>query len=126
MYTFFPGEQYIRHHYVELFYPPVPGFMVLLMGILLGLLVVLDFIGPTKIWNFIVPLGEASLFMYAFHLVIIQYVFLPLGKISYNTRYLMYYLALMGTMLGIGLILRKIRKIPAYKKLPHPVRWIFG
>lgn len=124
---FFPGSQSIRYGYVELFYPPVPGFMMVAMGIGLTLLTVIDYCKKAApVLTKIRPLGEASLFMYLFHIAVIDHVILPFGTISFGWRYFSYYLALIVTMFIIGVGLEKLRKFAFYKKMPHVVRWILG
>ena len=122
----FPGEQWVRYNFIELFYLPMSGFMLFAMGIVLGLMALIDYIGDISIFAIIHPLGEASLFMYLFHIVIIDHIILPLGSITFNLRYFIYFLILITVMIGIGILLRKFRKTPFYRKLPHFVRWIVG
>lgn len=122
----FPGEHVIRYQYIELFYPPMPGFMLFMMGVVMGLIALVDFIGDVSFFALIHPLGEASLFMYLFHLSIIHYVLTPMGLIHFDLRYFCYYLVFISSMILIGLLLRLARRIPGYKKAPYVVRWIFG
>lgn len=121
-----PGKQSMVHNYIELFYPATPGFMICAMGIAYALICFIDYVGDTSIWKFIHPLGEASLFMYIFHMLIITNLLTPLGTITFGLRYFMYYLILLFTMITTGYLLRWIRQHAFYKKMPHAVKWILG
>jgi len=124
----FPGQQSVRYGYIELFCPPVPGFMIFAMGMALSVLIIIDYLHPRiPLLISLRPLGEASLFMYLFHIAAIDHLLLPLaGIIGFNTHYLLYYLALLATMYLLGIALEKLRTFTFYKKTPHVVRWILG
>lgn len=126
LWKIFPGHQAIIHNYIELFYPAAPGFMIVAMGAVYSTLILMDYVGDVSIWSFIHPLGEASLFMYFFHITVISHVLLPLGQIDFGVRFMMYYLILLGLMIAIGYWLRSVRKNATYKKMPHVIKWIFG
>ena len=126
LWYFYPGEQAVRYDYIELFYQPVPGFMIFMMGVTLGVICCIDYIGDISLAKVIHPLGEAPLFMYLFHIAFIDHVLLPLGTITFGVRYIIYYLLLISLMLILSRVLEKIRKQSFYKKSPHVVKWVFG
>ena len=126
LFWLYSGKLAIRYGYIELFYQPTPGFVLVAMGMIVGLIALVDFIGHIGFLTILHPLGEASLFMYIFHLIIINLVLTRFGDIAFGWQYLFYFLLLITVMILIGLGLRKLRRFPSYKKLPHVVRWVIG
>ena len=121
----FPGEQSVVHNYIELFYPATPGFIFFAMSLCYLMICLFDF-HASRFWMIIEPIGGASLFMYVFHMLVISHVLMPLGKIDFGLRYVMYYFLLITLMIGIGHVLQRLRKRSWYKKMPQVVRWSFG
>lgn len=121
-----PGLQVIREGYIELFYPTIPGFVIFTSSFLMGVLILLPSISQVAIWKYIQVLGEASLFMYIFHLVIIDRGLMFFSPMSYGWLYLSIYLALMAIMIMIGLLLHHLKSKPSYKSMPYIVKRLFG
>lgn len=72
-----PGEMFIRNGYSELFYPPVTGFILTSIGIILLLFYIIDLKNDLSIYKPFSILGKWSLQIYVIHLLIISL----LGKI---------------------------------------------
>lgn len=121
----FPGEQSVVHNYIELFYPATPGFIFFAMSLCYLTICLFD-LHASRFWMIIEPIGAASLFMYVFHLAVITHVLMPLGKINFGVRYVLYFLLLITLMIGIGHLLQVLRRRSWYKKMPQVVRWSFG
>lgn len=73
-----PGEMFIRNGYSELFYPPVTGFILTSIGIILFLFYIIDLKNDLNIYKPFSLLGKWSLQIYVIHLIIISL----LGKIT--------------------------------------------
>lgn len=121
-----PGLHVIREGYIELFYPTVPGFVIFTTSFLMGVLILLPSITQTINWRYIQVLGEASLFMYIFHLIIIDWVFMRFSPMPYGWLYTFLYLILMVVMIIIGLFLQYLKSKPSYKSMPYIVKRLFG
>jgi hypothetical protein len=122
----FPNNQLSRYDYIELFYPPAPGFMLFSMGIIICMICLVDYASQLSLWSLFYPLGEAPLFMYLFHIALIEHLILPLGSITFGIRYFIYYLALISIMMTIGVLLRNTRRKLFYQKSPQIIKWVFG
>jgi uncharacterized membrane protein len=79
LWALFPGPQLARYGYVELFYPPVPGFFIFAAGAILCMFVIADLIPPARIPGPLCTMGECSLVIYILHSVIIAWVIGPAG-----------------------------------------------
>jgi uncharacterized protein len=126
LWSYSPGLQIIREGYIELFYPTVPGFVIFTTSIIMITLIVLAYISEWSGWKYIQVLGEASLFMYLFHLVIIEHILIYLRPVPYGWLYLGIYLVLTISMVAIGLFLQKYKSKPSYKALPYLAKRLLG
>jgi uncharacterized membrane protein len=120
-----PGVHLVRDGYVELFYPPVPGLLLFVAGVLLFTFIVLDRV-PTM-YSWLDPLraaGECSLFIYILHLAVINWIIAPRDILLPVTGYLLVYLALLAAMIVVAYLLRSIRKNWCHQ--PFIIRFLIG
>lgn len=122
--NFFPGEQYVRVGYQELFYPVTPGFLLWSLAMIFCLIGVVDATGRLTLWRIVQPLGEASLFVYLAHSIIIGKIYAPFFSPMNNQSHLMFFLALYSAMFLATSWLRGVRKI--YRNMPTKLRWVVG
>jgi uncharacterized membrane protein len=107
----FPGAQALRDGYVELFYPPVIGFLLFSAGFFLIALTVLDHL--PAYYSLLDPLratGECSLAIYLIHYTIIQKVIAPLNIRMPLLPYISVYFVLLVGMILVAYLLRHVRK----------------
>ena len=124
IWLFFPGPLYCRFGYSELFYPPTVGFIVTSLGVILSLFVLVDWKPDLKIYVPLQLFGRASLFIYIIHDLLIDILLDPVFDPQPEAIYLLLYMAFSAVLLGIAYLLSLVR--PKMKKLPYPVRFIFG
>jgi uncharacterized membrane protein len=100
-----PGSLLVRAGYSELFYPPTLGYVVTACGVAMILLNLVDRSRSVVVYRPLSAYGESSLFMYMFHLALIEYVIAPLllGE-DMQTFFLIYAgLAFLMAMISFGL-----------------------
>lgn len=121
---YFGGPLYSRAGYSELFYPATLGFIALSIGVVVALILLVDQTIKLSFWEYLRPLGEASLFMYLVHSLAIGLVLMPFWKEMTLPTYLSVYGVMMFFLMACGLALRSARK--KYKKVPVMVKWVIG
>jgi uncharacterized membrane protein len=115
-----------REGYSELFYPPGFAYISAATGVILAGTALLQFLKPVFGLQFLAWLGSSSLFIYILHSAVIAFVLdeyftgLPLGK------FLLLYAAFTAGMIICAWILLQIKKTPGWKKIPKPLRFVFG
>ncbi|MBR8828253.1 MAG: DUF1624 domain-containing protein [Gomphosphaeria aponina SAG 52.96 = DSM 107014] len=120
----YPGALYEREGYSELFYPPSLGFILFSLGLFLSLLY---FFARTQSWRgyiLLTVLGEASLFMYIFHSLVLAWF---VSKIWEDTRIislLIIYFVLVSLMVLLGFIIKNIKA--KYQLDSFLLRFILG
>lgn len=125
LWTLFPGAQYVREGYVELFYPPTIGFLVFGAGLIVFGLTVLDHI-PVY-YSLLDPLragGECSLAVYLAQYTIIIKVIEPLEIVLPVPAYLGVFLVLCAGMILLAYLLRHVRT--TWHGRPFLVRFLIG
>jgi uncharacterized membrane protein len=125
LWALFPGTQALRGGYVELFYPPVIGFLLFSAGVFILALTVLDHL--PAYYSLMDPLraaGECSLAIYLIHYTIIQKVIAPFDIRLPMLPYLGVYLVLLAGMILVAYLLRHIRK--TRRNQPFLVRFLIG
>lgn len=120
---FSAGPQYVRAGYSELFYPATLGFIALSAGVVVLLIALFDFV-PHRLFLPLTVLGEASLFMYIFHLLVLGRVYEKLLPKMTDAQYLALYGVLLLSMFGVGYGLRKIKRM--YRQMPMVLKWVLG
>jgi uncharacterized membrane protein len=120
----YPGQQYVRDGYSELFYPPTVGFILTALGALLALLLA---VGATSEWRIYQPLrwlGEAALLMYILHLAIIAYVLEPsLEELAFG-RFLMVDLMTVLFLTGLAGAVHHLKRV--WNERPYVLRFLLG
>lgn len=119
-----PGAQYARYGYQELFYPVTPGFLLWSLAMVVGVIAVVDATVNLTLWRLVQPLGEASLFVYLSHAIIIGKVYVPFFSPMTHQRYLAFFAILFGVMFLATSWLRGVRK--TYQNMPTKLRWVIG
>jgi fucose 4-O-acetylase-like acetyltransferase len=119
-----PGEQYVRHGYVELFYPPVTGILVFMIGLVILAFCLLDCAGDVVPEGLLQVMGECSLALYVLHILIIALIIEPMGLQLAVAPYLGVYLALLVLLIAIAFLLRHLRS--CWKNQPYLVRFLIG
>lgn len=119
----FPGELLHRLGFSELFYPAKPGFVIFSMGVVIGLIGLVDMTKTLGFWTVFLPLGEASLFMFLVHMFIIERFILPIGHVPVQ-NYLGFYAGLVAALFACGLWLRVVKR--SYRDMPLALKWVLG
>ena len=109
LWTFHKGPMYQREGYRELFYPPVTGFFILTIGIIILLFYLVDRTRNWQGWSFLKILGKSSLFMYIFHCSAIGLVVLKQWENLNILSVLTIYIVLLTIMVVLGVFLKKIK-----------------
>jgi uncharacterized membrane protein len=120
----FPGPCLIREGYVELFYPPTPGLLLICIGFFIAALTLLDqcpFIGCLDPFR---AMGECALAVYLVHYAIIVDVIAPFGLRLPMPQYLVVFLVLLAGMILLAFLIRAIRL--RWHKPPYLVRFLIG
>ncbi|MCD6035197.1 MAG: hypothetical protein K0R63_938 [Rickettsiales bacterium] len=122
---FYPGQHYSREGFSELFYPPVPGFILFMMGSIPLLLSAIDRTASFKGWQFLMPFGKASLFFYIVHLLVIGRIILELWEGVGIVNYLIVLTGLYAFLCIINWCLVEVKERFG-KKMPLAVRFVVG
>ena len=124
-YWFFkPGDLLSREGFSELFYPPGYGYLITALGLLFVFVWAFASIVGAGTFTWLRWLGQASLFMYIFHIFVIARIFTEkYEEISFDFFLKLYVLLMIG-MIFLGWVLRMVRR--AFPKLPFPVRFLIG
>lgn len=118
-----PGPLHNRAGFSELFYPATVGFISLSLGVVIALIALVDWLS-SKHWSVFRVFGEASLFMYVVHSMIISAALFPFYPQVSFTNYLLIYFALI-VLLGVcGLVLRRVRS--RFRGMPLLMKWVVG
>ncbi|WP_294538813.1 heparan-alpha-glucosaminide N-acetyltransferase domain-containing protein [uncultured Rhodoblastus sp.] len=120
-----PGRLLERAGYAEMFYNPTIGFILTAVGCFLIVYRVAFYSQFSHFWSPLRVLGESSLFMYMFHLVVIGEVFEnwypdPIGPWQFG---LMWPLLLVAMVL-LGCALRHVKA--RCKEMPYVLRFVLG
>ncbi len=109
LWIFYPGSMYEREGYRELFYPPVPGFFLLVIGIIILLFYLVDRTHNWQGWSLFKILGQSALFMYIVHCLLIGLVIHNYWENVNFFSVIMIYLVLLTIMVVLGVILKRIK-----------------
>ncbi len=121
---FNPGKFLIRAGYSEVFYPPVYGYIISAIGLIILLFSIVDHKPSIIIYDPLQALGECALFMYILHLSLIEYVIVPVwSKVNFQT-FLGIYISLSLVLILIAYILRFCKA--KWKNLPFIIRFLIG
>lgn len=105
----FPGPLFTRYGYIELFYPPVTGFMLFVTGLILFLFMAADLLPVSGRWaGPLRAMGECSLAIYILHTVIIE-IFGRYWSPGSLPVFAAGYLLLVGGMILAAYLLRYLR-----------------
>ena len=124
LWSFFPGPQLVRYGYVELFYPPVPGFCLMACGAILCMFVIADLLPPASLPDPLRAMGECSLTIYILHSVIIAWFIQPLHLLLPLPLFLLCVIVFIGGMCAFAYLLRRLRPAAAGRSLA--VRFLMG
>ena len=121
---FLPGPMYQRRGFTEIFYPPTLGVLMMSLGVILFLLILADRTKHSRFWQPFRCLGEAPLFMYVVHLLIIGQLFVRFMPDLSAEQFLIVYAIFVVWLMVIGAIIRLAKREIA--SAPRWVQWIFG
>jgi uncharacterized membrane protein len=110
LWALFPGPQLVRYGYVELFYPPVPGFCLFVLGAVLCMFVVADLIPPACIPDPLCAMGECSLAIYILHSIIIAWIIGPAGLRLPLLQFLLCTCVFLAGMCAFACLMRLLRR----------------
>jgi uncharacterized membrane protein len=121
---FYPGKFLTRAGYSEVFYPPVPGYIICAVGLIVLLFFIVDYKNSVIAYNPLQALGESALLMYITHLALIEYVIVPIwSNVNFHTFLILYIaLSLLLIFIAYGLRFFKVKR----KDLPFIIRFLLG
>jgi uncharacterized membrane protein len=121
---FYQGKFLTRAGYSEVFYPPTPGYMISAVGLIVLLFFIVDHKHSFMAYRPLQALGESAIFMYILHLLLIEFVIVPVWpKENFQTFLLLYIaLSLLLILIGYGLRYLKIK----WKDQPFIIRFVLG
>ncbi len=124
MWWLYPGAQYVRAGYSELFYEPTIGFVLAAVAAFVLVQLLVDKKSDAAFFRPLTLLGESALFMYILHSALIQYVLsVYWGEQSVSAFFLIYGATLI-TMFGIGFLLRMLKR--KWQQKPYLINFILG
>jgi len=109
LWVLYPGQQLVRYGYIELFYPPVPGFCLFAAGVILCMFVIADLVPPARIPVPFTLMGGCSLAIYVLHSGVIAWVIAPLGLLLPLPAFLLSVSLFIFGMYAVACLLRRIR-----------------
>jgi hypothetical protein len=121
---FYPGKFLTRAGYSEVFYPPVPGYIICAVGLIVLLFFIVDYKNSVIAYNPLQALGESALLMYITHLALIEYAIVPIwSNVNFHTFLILYIaLSLLLIFIAYGLRFFKVKR----KDLPFIIRFLLG
>lgn len=120
-------QAHTRENFLEMFYPPTTGFVLFSLGVIVLLIALIDSIQVLKHNPFLALFGEASLFMYIAHSLMIGRLYEPFGPLTImhsQTEYWLAYAAMVLLLFICGTWLKKWRK--RHPQVPIAVKWVLG
>lgn len=120
----YPGPQYMRFGYSELFYPATWGFLTTSIGLIFFFLYFVDSFPRSKFYWPLELFGRSSLFIYIMHGILIAYVLDKLFSPQAIPMYLVLYVVLCSTLLVFAWVINKYR--PQLRRAPFIVRFVLG
>jgi|SRR5579871_3407915 len=121
--TLFPNIHFERVGYAELFYPPTLGFIILSFGVVVLAIALADLTSHHGFWHKLMPLGQASLFVYLTHLALIELIEEVAATVNL-LPFLLIYVAMTTGLLWCAMLLSKVKR--RTKSMPLPLRWLLG
>lgn len=121
---FFPGPLYPRMGYSELFYPATLGFVAASLGAVILIIAAVDAVRHLRLGAPLRVFGEASLFMYIAHSLVIGFCIEPFWSAMSPAAYVGLYVSLLGLLLFCGYMLRRLRK--NHRSMPLMLKWVVG
>lgn len=115
-----------REGYSELFYPPGIAYLCAATGVLITGICLLPYLKPRFGLQLLEYLGACSLFIYILHSAVIMFFLdeyftgLPLRQ------FLLMYIVFAAAMIFCAWLLHILKKKIDWKKMPQPVKFIFG
>ncbi len=124
MWLLYPGAQYVRAGYSELFYEPTIGFVLVAVSTFVLVQLLVDKKPDTAIFRPFTLLGESALFMYILHAAIIQYVLSVYWGEQTALIFFLIYGATLIIMFGIGFLLCMLKR--SWSRKPRLINFILG
>lgn len=121
---FYPGKLLTRAGYSEVFYPPTPGYIISAVGLIVLLFFIVDYKHSIIAYNPLQALGESALFMYILHLLLIEYIIVPIWSKENFQTFLLFYIALSFLLILIAYGLRFFKA--KWRDQPFIIRFLLG
>jgi uncharacterized membrane protein len=120
----YPGQLLTRAGYFELFYPPTLGFILTAIGMIIALFFIVD--RKTLIFAYepLRALGESSLFIYVFHLALIECIIVPIFSTLDFETFLLVYGVVVGFIVALAYGLRFLKS--RWKHPAFVIRFLLG
>ena len=115
-----------REGYSELFYPPGIAYLCAASGAITIGVTMMQFLHPKKGLQLLRYLGSCSLFIYITHSAIIAFVLDNYFTDYPLPKFLLLYACFAAAMIFLAWVLFVLKHKPSWKKVPKPVRFIFG
>jgi uncharacterized membrane protein len=124
MWYSYPGKFLTRAGYSEVFYPPTLGYIISTVGLIVLLFFFVDHKHSFIAYHPLQALGESAIFMYISHLLLIEYVIVPIWpKENFQTFLLIYIvLSLLLILIAYGLRYFKLK----WRDQPFIIRFLIG
>lgn len=120
----FPGELLVRAGYSEMFYPPVIGYILCAVGVILFLFFLLDLRPGLRPLALLHPLGQAALAIYVLHEVLIVVL---LGRLCAGLDMPSFALVYLATLVFLWLVAWSVRLLrERHPDLPLVARFLIG
>jgi uncharacterized membrane protein len=121
---FYPGPMLTREGYSELFYPPVPGFILTSAAIAVGLFWVVDFVRDHAVFQPLRLLGESALLMYILHQAADSYYVWDRWPEEELGPFMIVTGSMILALMVVGLLVRQLKKV--WPNQPMVVKFLLG
>jgi fucose 4-O-acetylase-like acetyltransferase len=120
----FPGAQYVRGGYSELFYPPTPGFILFGIGVAMLALWAAGWRAEARLFLPLRWLGKTSLFIYILHYAIIHFWLDRAFPDSSLEKFAVINLVMLAGLILVAWLLGLLARY--WKSRPFLVRFLLG
>lgn len=120
----YPGKLLTRAGYSELFYPPAFGYLMSAIGLIIILFSIVDRKPSVIAYKPLQVLGESALFMYVLHLILIEYVIVPIWQDETLQTFLLIYIVLSSLLILVAYGLRALKT--KWKNRPFLIKFLLG
>jgi uncharacterized membrane protein len=105
----YPGSLLVRAGYSELFYPPMTGYVLAAVGLVVILFGLVDRTASSRVYAPLQMMGPSSLFIYFLHHLLIEYVFSQVLQPQNMEIFIVAYVVLLVAMVLVAYVLRILK-----------------